>query len=146
MWFCHTFKDFKGILKKDYYVYSTWVGFNKHMTTIARARNSVQTNSIDRKNRTQLRQWRPFPSCYHAINWYLINKYVDKPMDWCGQGFQLLIASWHDDNGLVINMWNYLPPNTVLPILWLPSSNRHPRWMLGCPSPLATTAGPTGGW
>ena len=26
-----------------------WVGFNEHMTTIARARNSVQTNSIDRK-------------------------------------------------------------------------------------------------
>lgn len=102
-------------------LYPMWVDFNDHMTTIARARNSVQTNSIDRKNRTHLRQWRPFPSCYHAI--LVINTICRLPMDWCGHGLQLLITNRHDGNGLAINMWNYLPPNVVLAILWLPNES-----------------------
>ena len=144
MWFRHTFKDFKGISKKEWRcLYPMWVGFNEHMTTIAGARNSVQTNSIDRKNRTQLRQWRPFPSCYHAINWSLICRL---PMDWCGHELQLLImlsTNWHDGNGLAINMRNYLPPNIVLAILWLPNE---PLNLDANARPLSPRLGLVGSW
>ena len=53
-------------------------------------------------------------------------------MDWCGHGLQLLNTNWHDGNGFATNMWNYLPPNIVLAILWLPNeplnldANAHP--------------------